>query len=131
MAKRTLLPGIIGLIMTGIPVYAHHSFAAEYLESQSMSIEGDVREFQFRNPHAVLLVDARDAGGQVQVYAAEWAGAGRLGRMGIDTTTLKPGDHVIVTGSPGRNPSEYRIHLRQIQRPSDGWSWRMGRDGRR
>ena len=131
MAKRTLLPGIIGLIMTGIPVYAHHSFAAEYLESQSMSIEGDVREFQFRNPHAVLLVDARDAGGRVQVYAAEWAGAGRLGRMGIDTTTLKPGDHVIVTGSPGRNPSEYRIHLRQIQRPSDGWSWRMERDRRR
>ena len=127
MAKRTLLPGIIGLIMTGIPVYAHHSFAAEYLESQSMSIEGDVREFQFRNPHAVLLVDARDAGGQVQVYAAEWAGAGRLGRMGIDTTTLKPGDHVIVTGSPGRNSSEHRIHLKKIRRPNDGWAWERGR----
>ncbi len=130
MVKRTLLPGIIGLIGViggGIPVDAHHSFAAEFVESQSISIEGDVREFQFRNPHALLLVDARDADGHIQAYAAEWAGAGRLGGMGIDTATLKPGDHVIVTGSPGRNPSDHRIHLKQIQRPSDGWSWRMGR----
>ena len=127
--KRLLLAGLVGVIMGGIPAYAHHSFAAEFVERQSISIEGDVREFQFRNPHAILLLDAKEAGGRVQTYAAEWAGAGRLGRAGIDTTTLKPGDHVIVTGSPGRNPSEYRIHLKQIQRPSDGWSWRMGRGG--
>ena len=101
--KRTLLPGIIGVIAAAVPVYAHHSFASEFIESQSISIEGDVREFQFRNPHAILLVDARDAAGHVQTYAAEWAGAGRLGGMGIDAATLKPGDHLIVTGSPGRN----------------------------
>jgi hypothetical protein len=125
--KCTLLAGIIGVLVAAIPVHAHHSFASEFIESQSISIEGDVREFQFRNPHAILLVDARDVAGHAQTYAAEWAGAGRLGRMGIDTATLKPGDHVIVTGSPGRNPSDHTIHLKQIQRPSDGWSWRRGR----
>ena len=125
--KRTLLPGIIGVILAAIPMYAHHSFASEFIESQSISIEGTVREFQFRNPHAILLVDARDAAGQIQTYAAEWAGAGRLGGMGIDAATLKPGDHLIVTGSPGRNASDHTIHLKLVQRPSDGWSWRIGR----
>ena len=128
---RTLLPGIIGVILTGASVSAHHSFAADFLESQSISIDGDVREFQFRNPHAILLVDARDTDGHVQTYAAEWAGAGRLGRMGVDSVTLKPGDRVIVTGSPGRNSSEHRIHLKHIQRPADGWAWRMERGRRR
>ena len=37
--------------------------------------------------------------------------------------TLKPGDRVIVTGSPGRNAAERKIHLKRIERPADGWSW--------
>ena len=36
---------------------------------------------------------------------------------------LKPGDYVIVTGSPGRKAAERRIHLKGLHRPSDGWRW--------
>jgi hypothetical protein len=42
--------------------------------------------------------------------------------------TLKPGDRVIITGAPGRNASERRIHLKSIERPADGWAWRGGAD---
>ena len=37
--------------------------------------------------------------------------------------TLKPGDHVIITGNPGRNPEDHRLRMRTITRPSDGWKW--------
>jgi hypothetical protein len=37
--------------------------------------------------------------------------------------TLKPGDRLIVTGSPSRDPSAYRMHLKRIERPADGWTW--------
>ena len=40
MVKRTLLPAVLGVIIAGIPVDAHHSFAAKFVESQSISIEG-------------------------------------------------------------------------------------------
>ncbi|MBM2843476.1 MAG: hypothetical protein HW404_1313 [Anaerolineales bacterium] len=123
---RTLLTLAIASILAiiaGIPAGAHHSFAAFYFESQSMSIEGEVREFQFRSPHAILLFAARTPEGQMQTYAAEWGNPRRLGGQGIDKDTLKPGDLVVVTGSPGRTASEYKIHLKGIRRPADGWSW--------
>ena len=33
------------------------------------------------------------------------------------------GDHVIITGNPGRNPEDHRLRMRTITRPSDGWKW--------
>lgn len=125
--RRTLLTLAIAFIIAGIPAGAHHSFAAYYIESQSISIEGEVREFQFRSPHAILLFAARTPEGQMQTYAAEWANPRRLGGQGIDKDTLKPGDLVVVTGSPGRTASEYKVHLKGIRRPADGWSWDRGR----
>ena len=90
------------------PLSAHHSFAAYYFEEQSVTVEGVVQEFQYRSPHAILILmfAARDAGGQSRVYAAEWGNPNRLSRQGIARDTLKPGDAVVVTGSPGRNAGE-------------------------
>jgi thiamine monophosphate kinase len=46
-----------------------------------------------------------------------------LRQQDITRETLKPGDHVIITGNPGRNPADHRLRLRKIERPSDGWEW--------
>ena len=125
MARLVLL-----LALTGAGTHslsAHHSFAAYYFEEQSVTFEGVVQEFQYRSPHAILVFSARDAAGQPRVYAAEWGNPNRLSRQGITRDTLKPGDGVIVTGSPGRTASEYKLHLKGIQRPKDGWAWGNGR----
>jgi hypothetical protein len=114
---------LTGAVVAGVPAYAHHSFARYYFESQSAAIEGEVQEFQYRNPHALLLVRAADETGQMRTYTAEWGGPTRLARAGIESHTLKPGDRVIVTGSPGRNPSEYKLHLKGLHRPADGLRW--------
>jgi hypothetical protein len=125
--RRTLLALAIVTFIAGIPAGAHHSFAAYYFENQSISIEGEVQEFQFRSPHAILLFAARTPEGRTQTYAAEWGNPRRLGSQGINKDTLKAGDLVIVTGSPGRAASEYKMHLKGISRPADGWSWSGGR----
>lgn len=125
--------GLLAACALAVPsAYAHHSFSLDYLENQSTSIEGSVEEFLYRNPHAILKVRVTDPDGHAVSYAAEWAGAGRLGRIGINPDTLRLGDVVRITGAPGRVAAENRIHLKQIVRPSDGWTWRgFGRDGRR
>ncbi len=128
--KRTLLILLAGSVAAGIPAFAHHSFAAHYFEEQSVTISGEIAEFEYRNPHAWVHVMAPDPAGQLQKYGAEWGGTGRLRRDGIDKDTLKAGDRVIITGSPGRVAGEHKIHLKGIQRPADGWSWRGGRDRR-
>jgi len=121
--KRALLTLLIGAVALGISTSAHHSFAASYLEEQSVSIEGDLVQFEYRNPHSWLHVNARDETGAMRQIAAEWASAVRLKQWGLSEDTLKPGDRVIITGSPSRNPTEYRMHLKGIQRRADGWQW--------
>ena len=114
--------GVLVFVGT-IPLAGHHSFAAFYLERESMSVEGDLTELDYRSPHAWVHVQVTDSEGQPQIFSAEWANPTRLKREGITRETLKPGDHVIVTGAPGRNASENRLHLKRIQRLADGWSW--------
>ena len=106
------------------PVSAHHSFTATYDENQKARIEGEIAQFLFRNPHSMIHVSAPGADGTVHRWAIEWAGVSTLSGNGVTRETLRIGDHVVVTGNPGRNPDEYRLRLLSIDRPLDGWSWK-------
>ena len=126
---RTWLILAVAALVGALPAYGHHSFAASYLEDQTISVEGELIELDYRNPHAWVHVSARDLSGRMQKVGAEWASASRLKLQGITTETLKPGDRLILTGSPSRDPSQYRMHLKRIERPADGWTW-IGRGQR-
>ena len=103
---------------------AHHSFAAVYLEEEMIEIAGEIVEFRWENPHSWLFVRgaAASGGGAAKVYGAEWVGTAQLERQYIEKDTLKPGERVRIWGSPSKNPSDARIHLKRIER-SDGWTW--------
>ena len=104
--------------------YAHHSFAATYFVDQEITVEGTLTQFMYRNPHSFVKVEAPDPkGGEMQTWSIEWGGGAQLSQAHVTRDTLKPGDHVIVTGNPGRDPAEHRIRLHKIVRPSDGWKW--------
>ena len=110
-------------IAIGAQAYAHHSFAATYLEDQSVSIEGELVQFLFRNPHSFVHVMVKEKDGSQVRYAVEWGGAGQLGGQGVTRETLKPGDVVVISGSPGRNPADHRIRMVTLRRPKDGFGW--------
>jgi hypothetical protein len=103
---------------------AHHSFTATYDENAKLKIEGEIAQFLFRNPHSMIHVTAKDADGNVHRWAIEWAGVSALAGNGVTRESLRIGDHVVVTGNPGRNPEEYRLRLLSIERPADGWTWK-------
>jgi len=118
-------PMMLVLVLVSAPVISgHHSFAAHYFEEQSVTVRGTLIEFAYEAPHAWVHLSVTDDSGVVRQYSAEWANPNRLSRDGITKETLKAGDQLIVTGSPGRNASENRIHLKRVERPSDGWNWR-------
>jgi hypothetical protein len=120
---RVLFALAVGIAIVGARADAHHSFNAHYYEDQIVSIEGEVAEFRYVSPHAWLYVSGRGAVGTQRLYAAEWASPTRLARQGISRNALKPGDRVIVTGSPTREPSTDKLHLKTVERPADGWRW--------
>ncbi len=80
---------VAACVLSATAAFAHHSFSSYYFEDQSTSVEGAVEEFQYRNPHAWVKVRVAEEAGPV-VYAAEWAGAGRLERLGITPESSSP-----------------------------------------
>jgi hypothetical protein len=120
---RTWIILTVGVLAAALPAYGHHSFAAYYLEDQTIAVEGDLVQIDYLNPHAWLHLAAADTSGQVQRVSGEWSNPGRLNQQGITRDTLKPGDRLIFTGSPSRDPDQYKMHLKRIERPSDGWKW--------
>jgi len=124
LKTKLLVLTFAAVTVLGVRARAHHSFAATYNEGQKTTVEADVVQFLFRNPHSFLQLETKDAKtGKVTTCAVEWGGGGQLGSQGVQRETLRPGDHVIVVGEPGRDPEACRMRMISIKRPSDGWSW--------
>ena len=123
MKIRHLMAAAAGALLVTASAYAHHSFTATYDENSEIQIEGTLVQFMFRNPHAWVHVMAPDEDGNMVRWGVEWGGAGQLSGQGVTRESLKAGDHVIITGNPGRNPIDHRIRMRSLLRPSDGFGW--------
>ena len=107
----------------GAQVHAHHSFAATYIEDQAVTIEGELVQVLFRNPHSFVRLTVMEEDGSMARYAVEWGGAAQLGGQGVTRETLKLGDHLVISGNPGRNPSDHRVRMISLRRPRDGFGW--------
>jgi len=117
----------VAALAAGANLYAHHSFAATYQESQSVTIEGDLVTFELRNPHSFVNVMVKEPSGTLVRYLVEWGSPSQLqGKISRDT--LKAGDHIVITGNPARNPDDHRVRLVTLRRPKDGWSWGLAAD---
>lgn len=116
-----LVPAVV--FVFGVTAYAHHSFTSTYFDDKTVKIEGKIVQFQFRNPHSFVTVEAPDESGKMQRWGVEWGGASQLGGQGVTRYTLKAGDMVVITGSPGRTPSDHRILMRSLLRKSDNFGW--------
>jgi Family of unknown function (DUF6152) len=114
---------LVGIGLAAIPLSAHHSFAATYYEDKTQTVEGDLVQFVFRNPHSFVHLEAPDESGEMQRWAVEWGSGMQLSTQGLSATSLKAGDHVIIIGSPGRNPEDHRLRMKSLERPKDGFKW--------
>jgi hypothetical protein len=88
----------IGLITGATPVFAHHSFAAEYDSSKPVKLEGTVTKVEWMNPHARFYIDVKDESGKVTNWELELGSPNVLQREGWTRGSMKPGDHVLVNG---------------------------------
>ena len=123
MKRQMLWFVVVAVLISGVTAYAHHSFTSTYFDDKTVKIEGKILQFQFRNPHSFVTIEAPDESGKVQRWGVEWGGATQLGGQGVTRYTLKAGDVVVVTGRPGRTPSDHRILMRTLLRKSDNFGW--------
>jgi Family of unknown function (DUF6152) len=90
------------LILTPLALQAHHG-GSMFETQKEITVNGVVKEFQYTNPHAWLLVDVTNKDGSVTTWGFESEGPGVLLRNGIHKADLTPGTKVTVTGHPMKN----------------------------
>jgi tRNA(Ile2) C34 agmatinyltransferase TiaS len=118
------LVGSFALFGTVAPLLAHHSFAAEYDSTKTVTVKGTVNKLSWVNPHAYVFVDVKDASGKVTTWAFESLSPNALSRQGWNRNSLKQGEEVTVEGymaKDGKPLADGSIHAnsRGITR-SDG-----------
>ena len=91
------------LSSAAVPALAHHSFAAEFDRSKTVTITGTVTKVEWANPHARFFIDAKDESGKVNNWDFELSSPNGLMRRGWTRNSLKLGDTVTVTGWAAKN----------------------------
>ena len=82
---------------------AHHSFAAEFLGDQTLTIEGQISEVWFKNPHVRYYIEIETEDGGSETWDVRTSSPTILVRRGWSRDTISVGDKVTVEGYLGRD----------------------------
>jgi hypothetical protein len=85
-------------LATAAPATAHHSFAAEYDSSKTITVTGEVVRLEWTNPHARVVVNGPDEKGVKKDWDFELGPPTTLMRRGWNRNSLKPGNVITVEG---------------------------------
>jgi hypothetical protein len=96
----------LSLFFTPGPVFAHHSFQAQFDSSKRMQFVGVVTKIEWTNPHARLYIDAKDQDGTVTNWNFELGSPLQLRRQGWRSDSLKVGDQVTIEGYLAKDGSK-------------------------
>jgi len=100
MRVKALIITAVATFAFGVPASAHHSFAM-FDNEKSMTVQGQVKEFEWTNPHSWLRVMVIDQNtGKPLLWVFELSSPARLATLGMHSNSLKPGDAVSVNFHP-------------------------------
>ncbi|HLV86367.1 MAG TPA: DUF6152 family protein [Candidatus Sulfotelmatobacter sp.] len=94
------------LLLCPVLLSAHHGLAS-FDTTHVVTLKGTVTSFQWIQPHANIHADLKDDTGKVQDWLLELGSPTMLGRYGWTPDSLKPGEHITVTGYRAKNRSPY------------------------
>jgi uncharacterized protein DUF6152 len=87
----------LSLIVAAVtPLFAHHSFDAEYDSKKPITLTGFVTKLDWVNPHAFVFIDTKDESGAVKSFKVEMGPPYALTRGGWKRDSIKVGDKVTV-----------------------------------
>ncbi|HEY7335370.1 MAG TPA: DUF6152 family protein [Bryobacteraceae bacterium] len=107
----------LGMLIFTAPLFAHHSFEAEYDYKKPMKITGTVTKVEWMNPHARFYVDVKDESGKVTNWNFELGAIPVLLKQGWKRDSLKPGDTVTVEGYLAKDGTKSMANARSVRLP--------------
>lgn len=106
MQRRTKLlaaAALAGLLLTAVPLWAHHSFAAEFDIKRPVKLQGKVTGMEWTNPHAWIHIDVTGPDGKVTNWMVECGSPNVMLRRGFSKRSLEAGTELTVEGYQAKN----------------------------
>lgn len=102
--RNAVLAALAGMLAAGAPAaaLAHHS-AAMFDHTKVVTLNGTIKEFQWKNPHAWLIVLAPGPSGSATEFVVECSTINILARKGWTSQSFKPGDKVSLSMNPTKD----------------------------
>jgi hypothetical protein len=114
-ALRVLAVLSVSLLSYG-PVAAHHSFPAEFLHDQEVTLTGNVNNVWWKNPHARFSIDVPGDDGTTVNWELQTHALSVLRDLGWNENTLKKGMRITVHGNLARRERK-KLSIRWIDLP--------------
>ena len=113
---RKLIALLIGMtsLSAAAPLFAHHSFAAEFDGTKRIQLTGVVTKVEWTNPHVWFYVNVKDeATGKLVNWGAEMGSPNALMRSGWTRNTMQIGMTVTFTGALSKDGSN-RVNTNSV-----------------
>src|SRR6266404_6591899 len=92
----------LGVMLTAVPSFAHHS-TAMYNMANPVMVTGVVKRFEWTNPHAFIYLEVTDEKGAKVEWAIEMMSLNHLKSYGWTHSTVKAGDVISCTGGSAKS----------------------------
>src|SRR5499425_938926 len=103
--KLLVVVAAAGLVLTAVPVWAHHAFAAEFDQDKPIKVQGSVTRWELTNPHSWIYIDVKGDDGKTVTWMIEGASPNNLYRLGFTKESLPPGTEIMVEGYQAKDGS--------------------------
>jgi uncharacterized protein DUF6152 len=97
------------MVMTVVPLEAHHAFSAEFDVKQPITLKGTLVKWEMINPHSWFHIEVKNPSGEVVEWMIEGGSPNSLIRQGVTKLSLQIGMELTIEGYRAKDASNTAV----------------------